>query len=93
MRNLWEIRRKGLRGPIHLTNGKWMKIVDLAHLVAGQLNVPVLAGQRMGYQNKIDPDPSHLQFQWNTDIVQGLKLVTEQAREYLSSNQHVRKDP
>lgn len=81
--NLYLARESKLKN-IHLTNGSWVKIKDIATLIGNNFNVPVHFGTEKGYEKKIDPDFTHSVFKWKTSLEKGIQLITEEACNYLN---------
>ena len=85
VKNLFRIRGEQNK-MVHLTNGQWVKIREVAAAIGKILNVPVESGESKGYQHKIDPDPTHKNYTWDTSLENGLQLIKLKAMEFLASN-------
>ena len=92
-RHLVELRDSGIVRPQHLTNGRWMKIAELASHVAEVIPATVIRGEAPGYQNKIDPDDTFRRFTWDTGLQEGIRRVVGQAREYLKHHSDAIQNP
>ena len=83
VKNLYIARELKIKN-IHLTNGEWIKIKDIAHIIGDLFNVPVHFGIEKGYEKKIDPDSSYADFKWDTSIEKGIQMIAREARYYLN---------
>jgi len=83
VQNFGRIRKSGEK-IVHLTNGEWIKIIDIARVVGKLLNVEVIAGNKKGYQNKIEPDPAYKNYPWETSLEKGIQFIMEKAHQYLT---------
>ena len=68
---------------IHITNGNWIKIADLANMIGKKLGIEVILGDKKGYDCKIDPNETYKLFEFNTSVEQGLDIIINKAKEYL----------
>ncbi len=85
VKNLCLARESKLKN-VHLTNGEWLKIKDIAHTIGNILNIPVSFGNEAGYQNKIEPDNSYKDFKWNTSLEQGIRIIIDKTYQHLKVN-------
>lgn len=84
-RNLVRIR-DAQDQDVDLTYNKWVKIKDLAAIIAQKLDATLQLGDKMGYNNKLDPKnmPDYLNNE--IDLEAGLEDIIAQARAYISNN-------
>jgi nucleoside-diphosphate-sugar epimerase len=75
--------RDSMETEVDLTNGEWVKIKDLAAIVAQKLDAELVLGDVKGYNKKLDPTktPAFLNNKINLD--EGLGKIIEQAKEYV----------
>jgi len=85
VKNLYRIRDEKHKF-VHLTNGHWIKIRDIAALAGKMLNVPVAFGNTKGYQNKVEPDPIYKNYSWDTSLETGLQKIITKAEEFTATN-------
>lgn len=80
--NLVSIRDEAIK-EVDMTSGNWIKIKDVAAIIANELQVPMYVGEKVGYQNKITPtDTYHTRIQ--VSIEAGIKSIINQAKEYFA---------
>jgi nucleoside-diphosphate-sugar epimerase len=84
VRNLIKIRVSKM-SLFHLTNADWVKIKDIAQIIAGKLDVPLILGNEQGYSYKVDPDESYRAFDFKVSLDSGIELLIQKAKEYLAS--------
>ena len=85
VKNLYRIKNENNK-LVHLTNGEWISIRQIAIKIGQTLHVPVEFGNKKGYQNKVEPDRSYLNNIWETSLEEGLQFIILQAQEYLVAN-------
>ena len=68
---------------IHLTNGVWYSIRDVAALVARKLDAKVIPGERKGYNNKVPPDDTYQLFSFPTSLENGIELIITKTKEQM----------
>lgn len=84
VRNLVRIR-DGAENDVHLTNGHWIKIKDLAASIAKATNASLELGEVKGYNNRVDPDPNHVQYDFPTSLTDGIEIIKGKATEFLQA--------
>lgn len=72
------------RKDVDLTNNKWTKIIHLAQEVGAILNVPVFAGDKIGYSNKIEVGES-FPLVFDFSFKKGLEDIILKANSYLAT--------
>ncbi len=85
VKNLYRISHERSK-LVHLTNGHWIRISEIAAAIGKMLDVPVELGRVVGYQNKIEPDPSYKNFRWDTSLENGLQILISKAKIFLTFN-------
>ncbi len=81
VKNMIAIRRKK-ESDIDLTNNDWKKIIDMANIIGKKLNVPVFAGEKNGYNNKLTAKQNTF-LHFEIPIEKGIDLVISEAKKYL----------
>lgn len=87
IRNLVEFKTSEML-ILHLTNGKWISIKELAILISKIIPSEVILGNKNGYNNRVDPDTSHVSFNYPTSLEMGIEEVVIKAKSYLKLNPH-----
>jgi len=82
VRNMVQARDFALN-KIDFTNNKWIKIKDIAAIIAQKFNCPIVYGEKKGYENKIDADETHQMLNFNINIADGIDMVINDAKKYL----------
>lgn len=80
--NMFEIRNAGAT-RVDITNYEWVTIEYVASQIAATHKVPLKLGNKKGYSNKIEPVKTY-PLQFKTDLVTGIKLISDRATQYLS---------
>lgn len=83
IRNLVKYRDNNDLKMLHLSNGKWISIADLAQTISMLIPANVTLGKIQGYNNRIDPDSSHTMYEYSTSIEEGIKKIATLANEYV----------
>lgn len=68
---------------VDLTNGDWVKIKDLAAIVAEKLDAALVLGDIKGYNKKLDPIKTPSFLECTVSLDEGLAKIIEQARQYV----------
>jgi nucleoside-diphosphate-sugar epimerase len=84
IRNLVQLRGMETM-EVHLTNGRWYSIKEVADIVAAKLNACVTTGTQKGYNNKVEPNESGKLFTYPTTLEQGIEFIIEKTRDHLAS--------
>lgn len=80
--NLLRIRDMEVE-EVHLTNGQWHSIKQIAEMVAQKLGAKVVPGDKKGYNNKVAPDATAALFEFPTSLEQGIDLIIEKTKSQL----------
>ncbi|MCH8329769.1 MAG: NAD(P)-dependent oxidoreductase [Bacteroidetes bacterium] len=85
VKNLVEVRdnMQGIK-ELHLSNGQWISIAQLAQKIGAKLSVPVNMGNSKGYNNLIDPNDTYKEFSFDIELDEGLELVIKDAKRWIS---------
>ena len=78
VRNLAQVSNMPLQ-EYHLTNGKWISILEVAQMIGQQLNVSVKAGSIEGYHNLVNTNDSYKEFEFRFSLEEGIQKVIEKA--------------
>lgn len=65
-----------------LTNGNWIKIKDMAAIIADELKISLSLGKEKGYENLIEPFNIE-KFSFNHSLQSGINKLTEAAHSFL----------
>lgn len=71
---------------VDLTYNKWVKIKDLAALIAHKLDAELTLGAVKGYHNKLDPANMPVFIQNEIDLDEGLDEIILKAKAYVANN-------
>lgn len=71
---------------IDFTNNDWVKIKDVAYLIARMLDCQVEFSKESGYTNKIAPNETYKLLNFKVNLIDGIALVVDDAIKYLKSN-------
>lgn len=89
IQNLVKIRDTDLQ-EIHVTNGHWLPIKEVAEIVAQKLGAEVIPGAKQGYQNIMNPNETSSMFEYPTTLEEGIDEIIVTARQYLEAHPEVR---
>jgi nucleoside-diphosphate-sugar epimerase len=78
VRNLAKVSNMPLQ-EYHLTNGKWISILEVAQIIGQQLDVSVTAGSIKGYFNPVNTNESYKEFEFRFSLEEGIQKVIEKA--------------
>ena len=84
VKNLYEFKNSAHQ-QVHLTNGEWVSIKEIATKIAKLIPAKIELGKNNGYQNKIDPNKTHLLYSYPKTMESGLGNIIEKAQSYLKS--------
>lgn len=62
---------------VHLTNGKWNSIEEIANIISKIIPSKIILGKEKGYNNKMNPDETYKLFLYPTSLEEGIsKIIT-----------------
>lgn len=77
--------RESEQVDVDLTNGEWIKIKDLAAVIADKLGAQLTLGEKMGYNNRLDPTNKLSTFKFDYTVDSGIEAIIEEAKQYLKT--------
>ncbi|MEZ5010005.1 MAG: hypothetical protein R2753_17785 [Chitinophagales bacterium] len=73
------IIRDNKDADVDLTNGRWIKIKDIALMIGNKLGKQVILGDKNGYNNKINSNP-YQNLRFNVSLNEGITYLIEKAK-------------